>query len=132
MIAFFLLGMVHTLNKTKEEVFDDKVVKYDPTKTQLKPAKVHEEPITDPLYFYIAAVLLSLITLFFVYKILKFIFPEKTRSTENEWKDKAFDRNQQFYASRASSKRGPLKSSGRNNEFGAQTTKSSYVGRYQQ
>ena len=61
-------------NSTKEIVYEDKIVKFDPKKTHLKPEREIEEPVTNPVYFYGMAILLSIITLFLLYKILTYIF----------------------------------------------------------
>ena len=61
-------------NSTKEIVYEDKIVKFDPEKTHLKPEREIEEPVTNPVYFYGMAILLSIITLFLLYKILTYIF----------------------------------------------------------
>ena len=71
----FMQGSCRALtNSTEEIVYEDKIVKFDPQKTHLKPEREIEEPVTNPVYFYGIAILLSIITLFLLYKILNYIF----------------------------------------------------------
>ena len=70
-------ALSNSTSSEAEIVYDDKIIKYDPNKTHLKPERVQEEPVTNPIYFYGLAILMSLVTIYFLYKILKYIFPDE-------------------------------------------------------
>ena len=73
-VIFIISSCGALTNSTEEIVYEDKIVKFDPKKTHLKPEREVEEPVTNPVYFYGMAILLSIITLFLLYKILTYIF----------------------------------------------------------
>ena len=79
-------------------MYEDKIVKFDPTKTHLKPEREIEEPVTNPVYLYGMAILLSIITSFLLYKIFNYIFSSNdNEETAKKWKNNAFERNKEYY-----------------------------------